>query len=126
MDNWGVILQAYRTYLHIPGIVVDLMAVSPIIELLAKGYSNTTIGEMLDENPEKVSRVVQEVMGFNGWESDLDFNPQSFYQRSKFNMYKYVQEVQTLSPATAKCDIVLSYKVNQRLDRIKKEISKYE
>ena len=101
------------------------MAVEPIIVLLGKGYSNKRIARELDEEEDKIRDIVEEVIGFSGFEEDLDYDPSAVFKRHRFNRYLFSNEVRKISPVSSEESILRSYKVCEILDRLEEKIEKY-
>lgn len=125
MDSWDIVKKFYNQTFGIPEKVVDLMALEPYVALLAHGYSNKKISLMLDESEEMIKDMFLDLLKFEGFKQDLDFDPVKIYMRHRFNRYAYVQEVKGISPATSSDIAIISYQVNDILREIEEKIQKY-
>lgn len=125
MDTWDSIRKMYGVLFQIPAIIVDCMAVEPVMVLVSKGYSNKRIARELDEDELKIEATINEVVGFSGFEEDLDYDPSAVFKRHRFNRYLFTNEVHRISPASSEKSILKSYKVCEILERLEGKIEKY-
>jgi hypothetical protein len=125
MEQWDLIKKAYVAFFKIPAIIVDCMAVEPVMVLLGKGYSNKRIARELEEDEENVRLTVKEVTGFCGYAEDLDYDPSAVFKRNYYNRYRFTAEVKRISPASSEESIKQAYKICEILDRLEGKLEKY-
>lgn len=87
-ELWETIKNYYKETFGIDKSLVDLLASYDIALLCASGASNKRISHFIhgfsdvDITEEEVSKELSNVLGFSGWEKDLDINPYLEYDDS--------------------------------------------
>jgi len=93
ISDWELIRQLLGVKLGIPEKILDYIAVRDILVLCTSGGSNETICRFLKLGDTYVSNVIHEYLDFDGWVSDLDYNPKALYELCKGDIIDYNNEV---------------------------------
>ncbi len=73
--TWKEIKKKLSNSSGYPDEYFDLVADFNIIELCAKGFSNSTIADFLETNTQEVRYTLKQRTGFEGFEENLQFSP---------------------------------------------------
>ena len=122
---WDYIKDIYSRKFNIPPLITDFIAVERIVYKSASGYSNRRISFAINESMEYIRQVLEDFIGFSGWDNDLDFNPLALYNRNKDNYDEYMREVSMISSITSDFYTSLTYKVCERYTKMKERIKEY-
>ena len=95
MSLWIDLVKFYGDNFHIPAIVVEYMVVLDILRESVTGYSNSRISNKYDLSIQEVSEILNEFLGFAGWNFDLDFNPIALYNKSNSNFQADMTKAQS-------------------------------
>lgn len=123
---WEVVKLFYKQNFDIPEIVIDYIAVEPILIKSLSGYSNTRIAQSMQDSVDYISGILSDFLRFDGWNEDLDFNPLAFYNKSKGNLNLYREEIlQNSVVSNVRMIDKTFYLCRNYYNEIKKEINKY-
>jgi hypothetical protein len=124
---WLEIKNFYKKEFNIPPKLVDIMEIYDIMELCCRGKSNKNIALRLEIiDIEFIRRSLDLAFDFYGWEEDLDLDTRELYKRNIYNQYAYTSSLTTLSPLVKRCDAVVSWELNKKLDAYIELLDKYE
>jgi hypothetical protein len=108
----------------IPEVVVDMIAVEPILRHCVTGYSISKIVRYTLMQRKYVKTVLNEYFEFDGWTDDLDFSPIAFYNRSYGNIIRFEEEIKMVSSIENDMIAFLFY-ICKRYRDIVEEIDKH-
>jgi hypothetical protein len=94
---WDYIKSIYMNKHGIPEVVVDMIAVEPILRHCVTGYSISKIVRYTLMQRKYVKTVLNEYFEFDGWTDDLDFSPIAFYNRSHGSIVRFEEEIKMVS-----------------------------
>jgi len=126
MSVWNKIKLLYFDLFGYPGDMVELVAASPILKLVAMGVDNNKIMSELDVSISDIAEEIKTWMdepvmdNFVGWDHKLTFNPVVVYRVSK-NKSEYIMKLDDNSDSMFDKDISwhvakLYYKHKQTLE----------
>lgn len=121
---WDYIKSIYMNKHGIPEVVVDMIAVEPILRHCVTGYSTSKIVRYTLMQRKYVKATINEYFEFDGWTDDLDFSPIAFYRRSQENVIRFEEEIRMVSSIENDMIAFLFY-ICRRYEGILKEIEKY-
>ena len=78
--KWNEVRQFYMNSFGIAPELVDLMASNDILLMCVSGSSNSAISKLLNIDEDAIKEIVSTILNFDGWTTDLDFNPYKIYQ----------------------------------------------
>lgn len=84
-NKWEDIKQFYMDNFSIPGDIVDLLADRDILTMCAAGASNESISTTLNVDKDSIGLVIKAIFDFDGWDSDLEINPQFIFNSLRDN-----------------------------------------
>lgn len=123
---WEGVQLFYKQNFGIPKELLDIMEIYDIILLCAEGKSNQSISNFTGiDDIEHIKKSLNKAYQFYGWDFDLDMNTRELYKRST-NRYGFISSVTTLSPLIKRCDAIVAYELNKKLDEYNKLLDKYE
>lgn len=77
--DWETVKEFYKEKFGIDGWVVEMYANMDILSLCVSGASNDSIIEFLELPANEVLKVLQDTFEFEGWKTDLPFNPYKLF-----------------------------------------------
>jgi hypothetical protein len=122
---WEVIKKSYSNNFNIPSDVLEYYANLEILKRCVFGYSTSRIAFSFNETITYIASVLVSLLGFSGWERDLDFNPIAVYNRSDDNYNKYYQDVIMVSSISTDRVITLSFNLCRKFKEIERLINEY-
>jgi hypothetical protein len=123
--DWELVKNFYEERLHVPKEIVESTAVYDILELAAKGFSNSYISESLQMDKRYIRDALIDFLHFTGWKMDLDISPIDVYNRCSGNFTCFANEYELVSSMYNKDEVLISYTVCKAFTNIKKGLDDY-
>ena len=124
---WLEIRQFYKREFNISPKLLDILSIYDIMVLCCEGRSNKHIARVLEITDESFIRSALDLaFDFYGWDEDLDCNPREIFIRNRNNKYAFISSVTTLSVLTTRSNAIISWEINEKLDRYSKLLDEQE
>lgn len=78
--KWNAVRQFYMDSFGISPELVDLMASNEVLLMCVSGSSNESISVILNIDMGDVREILDTILNFSGWETDLEYSPFKIYE----------------------------------------------
>lgn len=93
MNLWELIKKFYKQKYGYSDSLIEYIAVRPIIIKSLSGESNITISLNTEYKAKEVEEILTNVLGFHGWEKDLEINFLAMYNNCGRNPAKFRESI---------------------------------
>lgn len=103
--HWEVIKEFYQREFGIDGWIVEMYANLDILSLCVSGACNDSIVKFLELPMAEVIKAISDVFEFDGWKSDLPFNPYkmwNLYDGDKSSVDHFISFTEEVSAEISK------------------------
>lgn len=121
---WDYIKYVYRENWGVPGYVIEFFACESILSRCACGQSNYRIALGVKENMQYVRSVINHYYGFDGWNTDIDFNPLAIFNKTGRNYSGFFNEITGISSLSDKYNLKFIYNICKRYVFLKERCMK--
>lgn len=122
---WEAIKEFYFYEYGIPKRYTELVAIMPILEGFAEGYSSRRISKKLKLPEEYIEETIMDYFNTTGWEFDLDISPIAIYNNSNGDFTRYREILLIASVYVDEKFIPLLFRICKQFSNLRKELEEY-
>lgn len=125
MMSWKEVRHELSRKLGVEERLLDLIAVSDILNMSGHGFSNQHIAKAQNVGLDYVVEVLNDFVGFTGWDENLAFSPTALYTRTNGVRDQFVKEVLDITPDMGYNVIVQAFMLSAACIDLLKGVEEY-